>query len=260
MNLQVALLKYKRGQLNCSHLPVIAIQALNDGYKSQALMLLASENDSTMVKCSYLFEAAMKELGIEAPVTTNTKDKLHENLSVLSKQFLEPVRQAFEHNNELLVFRRFAYTAGWDNRWYLIKTWEQWEDLLKEKNPVLKSVEKTAYSVALDRELPIRGRISPELIHEGLQLFDHNGDLIVAKTFQTSQELTFTSFEWRGGRTGQFAEMDLQIRKDEIRQYFEANLGEQVAMGRDFMIWQDEIKWITAYMPDKDGIVKPGAY
>lgn len=260
MNLQVALTKYKRGQLNSSHLPVIATQALNDGCASKSLALLAVENDATMAECGPLFEAAIKELGIEGPKTIAAKDEFPYHLSASSAQFLGSVKQAFERNNELLVYRMFAYTAGAGNRWYLIKTLGQWEEFLKEENPVLQSAEKTAYTVLLDCELPIRGVVSPEIIEEGLRLFNHYGDLVIAKFVPDSLELALAFFEWYGGRTGQLAEKELQTKKEEIRSYLETNVGEEIAMGRDFMIWQDEIRWITAYMPDKDGVVRPGAY
>jgi hypothetical protein len=256
VNLEIAYIKYTRGLLTSPQLPVIATQALARGYDSSSLVLLALQSEPVMAEAGPLFEAAMGELGVKLPEKSSRAGVEHTGpLSIDSADFLEPVHAAFERYGEMLVLRRLAYTAGADAGWYLVKRVEQWQELLDGGR------RKTAYTVILEPELPIRGIAGDELLGEVTCLFDRLGDVMIAVLSPDSAEIGLRSVEWRtkGWKTKD-AEKGLQDSEERILQLFERHKGARVAVGRDLDVWDEDIVQITGYIPDEDGVARPGAY
>ena len=256
MDLKIAYIKYTRGFLMSSQMPVIATEALMNGYDSTSLVLLASEYEPTMAKASSLFEAAMYELDIQIPIPANSTDtNLPGPLSTQSPEFSEPVLKALEQNNELIVQQRFANTGGAGAGWYVIKRVADWRELLASGKA------KTAYTVILERELPTRGIANDQLKNKAVQLFDGLGDLMIGIITEGDSHMPLYSFEW-DPRTSKpkDAEKDLANAKEKINRFFEKHQGKQMAIGRDLWIWEEDIAQITGYIPNADGVARPGAY
>ena len=256
MDLGIAYIKYTRGLLMNSQLPVVATQALMDGYKSTSLVLLASEYDPMMADIAPLFEATMRELNIQLPSDSKSSGmKFSEPMSTESPKFIEPVLKALEQNHELIVQQRFAYTAGAGAGWHLIRGVSEWQELLASgKN-------KTAYTVILEKELPLRGTANDELQSESIKLFDRLGDLMIGVFIEGDSYFPLYSFVWdtRASRPKD-AEKDLAKTKEKINQLFEKHRGRQFAVGRDLWIWDEDIAQVTGYIPDEDGVARRGAY
>jgi hypothetical protein len=258
MDLEIAYIKYNRGLLMAPQLPIIATQALARGYDSYSLILLASQGEPFLDETGTLFEAAMGELGINSPGKEKSSQVAAEHvepLSTNSPNFLNSVYAAFRYYGEMLVLRRFANTAGADACWYLVRRIEQWQELLDGGR------KKTAYTVILKPELPIRGIADSELLGVATHLFDRLGDVMIAELFPDSAEVSLYSVEWQIKGWGiKDAEAGLQDSKEKICRLFEKHKGAQIGIGRDLYIWGEDIVRITGYIPDEDGVVRPGTY
>lgn len=252
MDLKIACIKYTRGLLKSSQLPIIATQALEDGYDSTSLVLLASEYEPIMADVGPLLEAAMHEVDIQS---NDSVINYSGPLSTQSPEFSEQVLKALGQNDELLVLQRFPYTAGAGEGWHLINRIAEWQELL------VSGKAKTAYTVILERELPIRGIANEQLKSEAIRLFDRLGDLMIGIVTEGESYLPVYSFDWetRASRPRD-AEKDLVKTKKKIHQFFEKQQGKKIVAGRDLGIWNEDIAHIVGYVPDTDGVVRPGAY
>jgi hypothetical protein len=219
---------------------------------------LAGENKPTVATVGYLFEKAMNELGIELPdVSAQPIKVLKDYYLVQSSDFLELATTALRQNSALLIRRIFCIRARVDlaSGWHLVTAPAQWEQLLDEGPP------RTIYSVVLDHELPRRGCADSQFQKEALDHFNRLGDLMVALRPQNNTEVSLHSFEWMGkGWTAKGAELGLQATREEIRQFFEQHRDLPCAIGRDIFVWQRDIRTVTAYTPDRDGVIRSGMY
>ena len=97
MELTIALLKYARGELMSCQLPVIAMQAIADGYTSNSLDILAGESGPVEASdVNPLFEKALHELDISLPTRTHQSSKGSPwPLSAHSLEFTAMIDEAF---------------------------------------------------------------------------------------------------------------------------------------------------------------------
>lgn len=257
MELTIALLKYTRGELKSCQLPVIAMQAIADGYTSKSLDILAGESGPVEASdVNPLFEKALHELGISLPVQAHQSSKESPwPLSAHSPEFAAMIDEALWKNGELLILQRFAYVAGADAGWYLIKTREQWRELLDSGRA------KTAYTLILEPVFSLRGMATAQLQAEAVALFGNLGDLMMAKLPSDDTYISLRFIEWttRGWNTRD-AEKGWQIARSQIVQFFSEHQGSEIGVGRSLDVWDEDIREITAYIPDADGTVRPGAY
>jgi hypothetical protein len=256
MDLKTAFIKYSRGLLSSAQMPIVATQALVDGYDSHSLVLLASVYDPDTEDIAALVKATMHELNIQICDDGNQLDKKFSGpLSTESQEFIEPVLNALEKNNELIILQRFAYTAGAGAGWHFIKQVSEWQKLLTSgKN-------KTSYTVILDKELPLRGTVNHELNRKAIELFDQLGDLMIGVFTEGDSYFPLFSFNWEPrALKPKDAEKDLARTKGKIDQFFEKHRGRKIAIGRSIWVWEEDIAEVTGYIPDDDGIARPGAY
>ena len=256
MNLEIAVIKYTRGELESCQLPVIALQALEDGYSSESLTILAGESEPVGAEVNPLFESAMNQLGIKLPIQANqSEEERSQPLSAYDPKFTKMVHEVLQKNGDALVFQRFAYTAGANAGWYLIKSVEQWQELLDSGKT------KTAFTLILDPIFSLRGVATPQLKDEALALFDRLGDLMMAVLPSEDTYISLQSTEWTtNGWKTQDAERAWVKAKNKVVQFFENYQESQVGIGRNLFVWDEDIKEITAYIPDEDGVVRSGAY
>ena len=259
MDLKIAYIKLSHGLLSSSQLPVIATQALIDGLNSESLILLASEYEPHMSEVAPLFEAVIRELEIQISEQLKCSDLDNPKpLSTQSSEFSKIVLNALNQNKEIIVHQRFANTAGAGAGWYLIKQQSEWQKFLDSGKP------KTAYTVILDKELPIRGIATDNLKDEAVKLFDELGDVMIGVFWEEDNRISLYSFEWdTRALKSKDAEQDMVRTKESIIRFFEKQKSKQVAIGRDLWVWGEKIEvisQITAYVPDEDGEVRPGAY
>lgn len=256
MDIETAFIKYSRGFLSGAQLPIVATQALMDGYDSLSLVLLASVYDPDTEDIATLIKATMHELNIHTSDDVEQLDKkFSEPLSTESQEFIEPVLNALKKNEELIVLQRLAYTAGAGAGWHFFKQVSEWQEFLTSGK------KKTAYTVILDKEFPLRGTANDELKRKAIELFNQLGDLMIGIFTEGDNSFPLYSFNWDSrALKPKDAEKDLTRIKETINQFFEKHQGKQVAVGRSILVWEKDIAEITGYIPDDDGIARPGAY
>jgi len=84
---------------------------------------------------------------------------------------------------------------------------------------------------------------------------------MVAVLSSDSAAISLHAIEWMttGWKTKD-AERGLHACREKIHQFFETHQGAQMAIGRDLNVWSEDIAQITGYIPDEDGVARPGAY
>jgi len=191
MDLQVAAVKYAANALQSAHLPVIAAQALDNGYFSDALAALAFETEPIMSEVGALFERALADCSIQIPRTfTHGNDRPTVTISTQDSRFLQLADSVLQRFGEMFVLQRFAYTAGAGSGWHLIHDSQGFLRLLAD------SPQRTAITLELQSPILDRGIGGDALHNIAIERFRQFGDLALAVVPQQNSLIRLVSIEW----------------------------------------------------------------
>ncbi|MEM9778198.1 MAG: hypothetical protein AAF902_26715, partial [Chloroflexota bacterium] len=263
LDIEIAFHKFDRQMLILCQLSYVAAKWLEAGNYSSPLMSLAYEFnpfDYSEVEVKEWIQAAKIELAIELDRAKEQTHSLSHKVpkgpsSALSQDFTEGAKQILERFGQLIMLRRYAYMGGGGGSWHLVTHFSEWAKLLDEGRP------RTAYTIILENELSVLGKINSDFLDQTLKIFDKWGDLMIAKILDDDSMISLHPFEWKmTGHSHQDADESLQQARNRVVEFFDKHRGARVAVGRNIWIWEDEIYEKTAYYPDADGSVRTGAY
>jgi len=197
----------------------------------------------------------MQEL--QVPITPESTEHPADDpvrLSTASETFLAAVNGILDRDGELVVCRRCANSAGAGGGLYRLTSAKQWQELLRDVPA------KTAYSVMRNRVLINRGDANTALEEQALKWFRKWGEVSIAVLRPGELHLACEHIEWCGvWLTSARAATAHTECEEQIRNLFQSHEGEHVGFGEKIAWWDDGYA-ITAYVPDPDGVVRPGAY
>jgi len=161
--------------------------------------------------------------------------------------FLNHVRNSLEQGDALVVVQRLSRCGGAKN-YCLLREWDDLEALLAD------SPAKVSLSVCFPPALPIRGNADDRLTRLTSDLLErqHNNE----KTDEGVELIRLDAPDLY------LSEDDMICfdTADEINEWFGANPGVPILAG-ELPWWEDDSERVrTAYIPDSDGKVRPGAY
>ena len=159
-------------------------------------------------------------------------------LSVTSSEFLDRARAAIGARGEVLALHRPAYAGG-------AKDWVFLRSSADLKRFLGRGRRRSAFSVFLGVELDTRGRADAPFVTEALDLLGRCGEILLVELYDAGDILAdcgtddpCDAGEWLRGRGGR-----------------------PVAAGGYPPFWAEEGDVVlAAYVPDTDGVVRPGAY
>jgi hypothetical protein len=170
-----------------------------------------------------------------------------ELLSISSDAFLKPVKEALT-KGQILVLHQPAYAAGMQY-WYLIDRFEQFEN-------VLETGKAASIFVAFFRaNLLLQAIASSALLKEATNFLELYQEFLMVRVVPGEIELKNYCFAYRRGDKPTEGELW------EIQDWLKGLSGSGVAF------WYLPQDWNTngpdlvkAYVPDRDGVIRPGFY
>lgn len=167
-------------------------------------------------------------------------------LSAHAPAFTEAVAEALDDDQEVVVYTRGANCGGGRQEQFLVRRVVEFRDIVDSAWP------KTAISVFFATALPIRGVAGAELRTRVLELLqqllreDEDGVFVIRR-------------DAPGVALGR-EDIRLLRSPDQVVRWFDDHPGIPILAG-ELPFWEDNSdRVITAYVPDADGVVRPGAY
>jgi len=159
-------------------------------------------------------------------------------MSIDSPDFVKSGADILNCNGELLVLLRFPYQAG-NKAFQIIRTLPEYIKFLKERK------EKESITLMKSFEYVVRGIVNETFIHKLNEKLD--------RTETMNWLIIWDSVSIEIGNS-YFVNNKIDLRTELTD-----------AMGQNVSIivepdWLDEQNSINAYVADKDGVVRPGAY
>jgi hypothetical protein len=162
-------------------------------------------------------------------------------IATTSREFLSTVKSWFGTRDEILLLIRYAYAAG-NRDIEIISTAQDFAKRLAQLAP------RTSITAFRDHTLPLRGVVDDAYIADCLATIPDGVEYVIVET----KPRVDGACSWFHQETG--------TSHKELRESLEEERGE-VVMAGEFPPWLDDSDGIvTAYVPDSDGIVRPGAY
>ena len=162
-------------------------------------------------------------------------------ISTASPQFLASVEDWFRSRLEILVVIRYSYAAG--NR--DIQFFTSFETFRKRLGEL---PAKTSITLLRDWQLPLRGIVDDAFIEICMATIADGTEYVVAET----------SHRTAGKRS--WLHNDSGTSLLELRDSLEESRGVHVCVGEYPTWFTDTEAILTAYIPEQDGAIKPGAY
>jgi hypothetical protein len=162
--------------------------------------------------------------------------------SVLDPEFTSTLDSWLRKQSELLVMFCYPYVGG--RRDYEIHS--SLETIARR----LSEVPPQTWVIAFRKpQLPIRGVVTPALIHAALASIPDGAEFLLVETALT----TYGKASWYHDASGE--------SHVELREKLESSAGRPVMVG-EYPQWLDEHgpDVVSGYVPDKEGHIKPGAY
>jgi hypothetical protein len=150
------------------------------------------------------------------------------------------VEEWFRKRRDLLVLIRYAYMAG-NRDLEVIPAFEALRTRMARLAP------RTSITVFRDHQLPLRGVVDDAFIQACLAAIPDGTEYVVAETGLT----TAGGQSWFHHASG--------TSHGELRDSLERSRGKSVLVG-EYPPFTDSDAVVTAYVPDPDGVVRPGAY
>ncbi|HEX7859682.1 MAG TPA: hypothetical protein VF773_05105 [Verrucomicrobiae bacterium] len=161
--------------------------------------------------------------------------------STADPQFIGTLRKWFESEPEISFFYRFRNAAG-------SKEFEFFTSLDAVVRRLKQLPDGTSVTAFRERQLPFRGVVDDFFITEALRTIPEREDYMLAELPSPSA----SESDWMRFRAGE-THSDLLEDLDDLR-------GTRVALGL-YPPWLEESANVMhGYVPDKDGVVRPGAY
>lgn len=174
----------------------------------------------------------MHESLFNEPVSTSAS-ALHELLS-----------QTFKEGQFVVLLLRYAYHGGVKD-YYLVRTAAEFDSAMKSTR------ERTSITVFFESNFKLIGTADDELCAKAVELLssvkERYGGVDLIRIDGTAFELDEPHFH--------FCETP-----EEICEWFRTHHGAQILAGT-MEFWRDNCpEVVTAYVPDEDGVIRPGAY
>lgn len=188
--------------------------------------------------------AARALLGVDAPPTRDAVRD--EPLSTANEAFCLVVEDALDRGEELVVLVRHA-AAGGAKDYFVVRRPEELAGVLGRRGP------RTSISVFFAAALPVRGVAGPETERAALEL-------LATSSSDPAPGVDALRLDMEGPPLPSTCGPEWLGTADEVRSWFLANRGAPVAVGL-LRFWEDNgDRVVTAYVPDDDGVVRPGPY
>ena len=159
-----------------------------------------------------------------------------------NKTFLHTLECWLSIEPEILVLFRYAYSAGRKSFEFFSSPAPLFERLSKLQR-------RTSVTAFRQAQLPVRGIVNDEFIELCMRAVPEGSEFLVVETVQRT-----------AGRMSWFHDMAGETHA-ELREALEASKGIPVAVGLYPRFWLDDgPDVVTAYVPDEDGVIRPGAY
>ncbi|MCP4361398.1 MAG: hypothetical protein GY796_25590 [Chloroflexi bacterium] len=167
----------------------------------------------------------------------------HEPVSINNPAFISLIDTHLAKGEVVIALVRYANRGGGGDK-FLLHSKKEFSDLVGGLNP------KTSLSIFFESAFPLIGKADTSMMNRAIELFqeeyeEYEGINIIKLNRVDSTEsdqFTFLSTEKK------------------IRAWFQKQSGADVLIGI-MNFWQDNNEHIvTVYVPDIDGIVRPGAY
>jgi len=155
--------------------------------------------------------------------------------------FLHTLESWLRSQGEILVLIRYAYAAG-STDFELFTSFES----LAERIRALPS--RTCVIAFRQPQLPIRGVVDESFIARCLSSIPDGSEYLLVEMVRR----VYGRMSWFHHNEG--------TSHGELRGELEESRGVQVAVGLAPPSWKDSDDVISAYVPDEDGIARPGAY
>lgn len=167
-----------------------------------------------------------------------TKEPVSSNIP----EFRQIVRQHLEVGEPLVVLFRYANCGG-SKDYFIVRNPNEFEQILNKSYP------KISITVFFESNFKLKGQATDELCKKAIQLFNQEKityDGIDIINLENEGTLLEDNFYFSGSQ--------------EILNHFTEIQGKYVLIGT-LEFWKDNCdSIITVYVPDDDGIVRPGAY
>ena len=161
--------------------------------------------------------------------------------SAADRQFLKTIEQWLQSQSEILVLIRYS-RAGGNKSFELFTSFAVLDERLRELPP------ESCVIAFRTPQLPLRGVVDDEFVASCLRSMDDGSEFLVTETVRTS-----------AGRASWFHHEAGESHK-ELREALEDSRGKHVAVGK-YPDWlNDSPDVISAYIPDREGIVRSGVY
>jgi len=164
-------------------------------------------------------------------------------ISTSNAEFLATIRRWIESNAEVFVVIRFVSGAG-SRSFEFFTAFDRFLERLAELNPA------DSVIVMRDKQLPLRGLVDEQFVADALSAIPDGADWLIACLAQTTMGKASWFHNYPGNNHTELA--------DELRDDF--CLGHHVAVGLEPSYMNDSDSIISAYVPNEDGAVTPGAY
>jgi hypothetical protein len=162
-------------------------------------------------------------------------------MATTSSDFLSAVEPWFGAKPEILLLIRYP-NAGGARDIELISTLDEFRARVANLAP------KTSVTAFRDHTLPHRGTVDDAFIAHCLRAIPDGAEYVIAET----KPRVAGSHSWIHYETG--------TSHKELLESLEEERGESVLAG-EYPPWLKDMEGVvTAYVPDSDGIVRPGAY
>ena len=150
--------------------------------------------------------------------------------------FLDEVRQLASNNEEILILVRYVYGAG-SRDFVLLDSMTKFSDLLQCCR------ERDSVTVMKSFNVICRGIVTDDFIVSAIADYESDKSWILIG----GDNYEYTA-DWA------FAESEAELKEE-----LDARLGNEVCIVSEPDHWS-ETDAMTAYVPDSDGVVRPGAY
>lgn len=169
---------------------------------------------------------------------------LNEPISTLTPAFFAMVDEHLARNEFLVILIRYANCGGAKD-YLTIRTRDEFDTLLK------KLVPKTSITVFFESTFALKGKVNAELLKKV--------DVLFAKEYDDYEGLVIICLEPQNEDDDERNILFMQDLES-INEWLRLHKDYRVLIGT-MKFWHDNNKdFVTAYVPDNDGQIRPGAY
>ena len=169
---------------------------------------------------------------------------LDEPVSTANPKLTAAVNERISHDEVIVLLIRYAYTGG-GKEYHIIRSAEEFVSFLGELPP------QTSVTTFFESAFSAKGKVDAKLYLQMIELF--------AKEYEEHEGMNFLCLESTenvsDGRKIAFIH-----ETESVRQWLSLHDGCRVLIGTMKFWLANNKDFVTAYVPDKDGKIHPGAY